>query len=93
MEQRYQDNPEVRDKLEQYMSMTPCQHCHGARLKPESLAVLIGGLHISDVTAMSIERAVEFFDQLELTSMQMYIARQVIKEIKSTFQFLNQCWP
>ncbi len=88
LEQRYQDNPEVRDKLEQYMSMTPCQHCHGARLKPESLAVLIGGLHISDVTAMSIERAVEFFDQLELTSMQMYIARQVIKEIKARFNFL-----
>ena len=88
LEQRYQDNPEARDKLEQYMSMTPCQHCHGARLKPESLAVLIGGLHISDVTAMSIERAVEFFDQLELTSMQMYIARQVIKEIKARFNFL-----
>ncbi|KJS83466.1 MAG: excinuclease ABC subunit A [Peptococcaceae bacterium BICA1-8] len=77
-----------RGDIEQYMANKPCPQCQGARLKPEILAVKIGGKNVSEVTAMSILESKEFFDKLELTEREMLIARQVLKEIKERINFL-----
>ena len=77
-----------RGDIEQYMANKPCPQCQGARLKPEVLAVTIGGKNISQVTALSVLESKEFFDKLELTEREMLIARQVLKEIKERINFL-----
>lgn len=77
-----------RQDIEQYMTNKPCPQCQGARLKPEVLAVRIGGKNISEVTDMTILENKEFFDHLELSKREMLIARQVLKEIKERINFL-----
>jgi len=77
-----------RGDIEQYMANKPCPQCHGARLKPEVLAVKVGGKNISEVTNMSVLETKEFFDNLVLTEREMLIARQVLKEIKERINFL-----
>lgn len=77
-----------RESLEQFMTETPCTACHGQRLKPESLAVKVGGLNIAQVTALSVAQALEFFNSLELSERQQMIARQILKEIKERLGFL-----
>ena len=64
LERRYQetDSEYVREKIEEYMSVVPCPECEGARLRPESLAVKVGGIGIHEVTRMSARRAIEWFD-------------------------------
>lgn len=90
-ERRHKDTNSnyIREELEKYMSFKPCTQCHGARLKKESLAVTVGGRNICEVTDFSVGEAVEFFDHLELTEREAYIAKQVLKEIKSRLQFLK----
>jgi excinuclease ABC subunit A len=78
----------VRDDLERYMSTRPCAACRGARLKPESLAVTIGGRSISQVTALSIGAARAFLESLSLTSREESIARRILKEISTRLGFL-----
>jgi len=75
--------------LHRYMSSFKCPLCKGARLKPESLAVKIGNKSISEVTALSIKKLIEFIDNLQLSDRQKNIAKQVIKEIKARLEFLN----
>lgn len=77
-----------RQDIEQYMTNKPCPQCQGARLKPEVLAVRIGGKNISEVTDMTILENKEFFDHLELSKREILIARQVLKEIKERINFL-----
>jgi len=74
---------------ERFMGRKLCPSCKGARLKPEALAVKIGGLGIDKVVVMSVEKALAFFKALELTDQERQIARQVMKEIVSRVEFLS----
>jgi excinuclease ABC subunit A len=75
--------------LEKFMSHHECSTCHGKRLRPEALAVTVGGKNIYEVTAMSVLDSIVFFDKLELTKSQSEIAAQILKEIKSRLRFLK----
>jgi excinuclease ABC subunit A len=90
MERRYleTDSYQVREDIEQYMSIRPCPACGGARLKPISLAVTVGERGIHEITALPVEKAVEFFDHLKLTEKEEAIARRVLKEIRERLDFL-----
>ena len=81
----------VREELERYQSDQPCEACTGYRLKPQALAVKIAGLHIGEVTEMSIRAAHAWFDTLpaKLTSKQSEIAERILKEIRERLTFLN----
>ncbi|MTV50330.1 excinuclease ABC subunit UvrA [Heliobacillus mobilis] len=90
LERRYKETQSdwSREEIEEYMSQKPCPKCKGARLKPESLAVLIGDKNIHHVTEMSIERALHFFEHLDLSEREQIIARQILKEIRERLGFL-----
>jgi excinuclease ABC subunit A len=77
-----------REQVEQYMREVECPDCHGARLKPETLAVTVGGLNIFELCRMSIVRAVEAIGTLELSERDHLIADRVLKEIRERMQFL-----
>ena len=77
-----------RDKYEQYMREVPCQECNGARLKPEVLAVTIGGLSIAALSALSIGKARAFLQGVEWDARAQHIAVQVLKEIDARLGFL-----
>jgi excinuclease ABC subunit A len=77
-----------RDRLEQYMREVPCRACKGARLKPETLAVTIGGINIAQLTQKSITDAVTFLEDLDLTDREQMIAERLLREIRSRLQFL-----
>jgi excinuclease ABC subunit A len=81
----------MREEIERFMSATPCPACKGFRLKPESLAVKIGGKHIGEVTEMSIRKADAWFTDLpqELSAKQNEIAVRILKEIRERLRFLN----
>ncbi|MGG5252019.1 excinuclease ABC subunit UvrA [Neobacillus sp. SM06] len=78
----------IRDQMEKYMAHQPCPTCKGYRLKKESLAVLVSGRHISEVTDLSIEEAHHFFNELQLTEKEMQIARLILREILERLGFL-----
>ena len=82
------DSDEMRESYENYMTEIPCKACHGARLKPETLAVTVGGRNIDEVTRMTIREADAFFTQLTLTLREMKIAAQILKEIHARLHFL-----
>ncbi|RME23471.1 MAG: excinuclease ABC subunit UvrA, partial [Candidatus Zixiibacteriota bacterium] len=90
LERRYQQTQSsgVRQWIENYMSVTACPACKGARLRPEALSVIIDRETIDSITNMSIKRAREFFDNIKLTKRQQTIARQVLKEIRERLSFL-----
>lgn len=71
----------MRLDIESFMTSTPCPVCHGARLKPEVLSILVGGKNICEVTALTVRDAINFFEALNLTERQQFIARQILKEI------------
>lgn len=79
----------MRLDIEGFMTSTPCPVCHGARLKPEVLAILVGGKNICEVTALTVRDAINFFETLNLTERQQFIARQILKEILARLHFLN----
>ncbi|GAB6931712.1 excinuclease ABC subunit UvrA [Calditerricola satsumensis] len=87
---RYRDttSEHVREMLEAYMAQKPCPACGGARLKPESLAVTVGGKTIAEVTSLSVAEARDFFRNLELTEKEKRIARLILKEIDARLSFL-----
>jgi excinuclease ABC subunit A len=82
------DSDSQREKLEQFMREIPCRACGGARLKPESLAVRIGGINIAQLTARSIRDTLGFFDAAELSEREQMIAERLVKEISSRLGFL-----
>jgi excinuclease ABC subunit A len=90
LERRYRetDSAGQRERIEEYMSFRPCPVCKGARLKPEVLAVTVGDRNIHEFTQMSITRATEFLDTLELTQTEELIGRRIIKEIRERLTFL-----
>ncbi|MGH6867026.1 MAG: excinuclease ABC subunit UvrA [Methyloceanibacter sp.] len=81
----------VEEELERYQTDQPCAECKGYRLKPQALAVKIAGLHIGQVTDMSIREACRWFDALpgKLTRKQNEIAARILKEIRERLNFLN----
>lgn len=85
---RESESDTMREEYENYMSVNLCPECHGARLKPEVLAVTIGGKNIQQVTDMSVAQCQEFFQQVEFTDRELTIGRQVLKEINARLGFL-----
>ena len=88
---RETDSAWVREELGRYQSETPCDACHGKRLKPEALAVKIDGADISDINFLSISKAYLWISTLEerLTAKQLEIGRRILKEIGDRLRFLN----
>jgi excinuclease ABC subunit A len=91
LERRYKetDSSQQRERIEEYMSFRPCPACGGARLKPEVLAVTVGGKNIHELTQLSVTRAIEFLDTLELTETEKLIGARIIKEIRERLTFLD----
>ncbi|KQT51121.1 ABC-ATPase UvrA [Devosia sp. Leaf420] len=93
LERRYKETESagMREEIERYMSAKPCVACGGYRLKPETLAVKIDGLHIGQVSNMSIKVASKWFVDLsdKLSATQSQIGERILKEIRERLNFLN----
>ncbi len=91
LQRRYSETSSdyVKEEIEKFMSASVCPACKGARLKPEALAVTVGGSNIDELTRMSIEKLEEFFARLTLTARQEQIAHQIVKEIRARLGFLS----
>lgn len=85
---RESESDTMREEYENYMSVNLCPECHGARLKPEVLAVTIGGKNIQQVTDMPVAQCQEFFQQVEFSDRELTIGQQVLKEINARLGFL-----
>jgi excinuclease ABC subunit A len=83
------DSEFVKARLHDYLSEQPCEACQGKRLKPQALAVRVGGKNIQEATALTIFRALEFFNALELGTEGAQIAAPVLKEVKARLGFMN----
>ena len=92
LERRYRksDSEMFKEWLMGYMSVAPCEACGGKRLKPEVLAVTVGGLNIAEFCDMPVKDELEFIENLELTDRQRTIGDQIIKEITARLKFLVQ---
>ena len=94
MARRYQEteSEDVRERLKEAMEFRPCEVCHGARLKPEILAVTVREVSIDAFCRMPVERAADFCDRLaaSLTETERAIAREIIKEIRQRLGFLRE---
>ena len=91
LQRRYResDSSSQRERIEEYMSFRPCPACGGARLKPEVLAVTVGGINIHEFTRLSVTAALAFFERLELSPTEELIAVRVVKEIRERLSFLE----
>ncbi|MGH3057223.1 MAG: excinuclease ABC subunit UvrA, partial [Gaiellaceae bacterium] len=91
LERRYKetDSSQQRERIEEYMSFRPCPACKGARLRPEVLAVTVGERNIHELTRLSVTRAIEFLEGLELTETEQLIGARIIKEIRERLTFLD----
>jgi excinuclease ABC subunit A len=91
LERRYHetDSDRVRENLERFMNVMPCPTCQGARLRPESLFVRVGGSNIQEICALSIHDAEQFFQTLRLSEKEFEIGRRVLKEIRERLSFLT----
>ena len=91
LERRYVETQSDASKkeIESFMAACPCPACQGRRLRPEALAVTVGGLSIHDATTMPVDDEIAFFDGLTLTGNQHMIAAQILKEIGSRLRFLQ----
>lgn len=90
VQRRYRETGSETGKAmyEEFMRITPCEACHGQRLKPESLAVTIGEKNVYEATSMSIVRLLDWLNALQLTPQQELIGAQILKEIRARVQFL-----
>lgn len=90
LERRYRETGSdyMKDKMDQYMRVTPCETCGGQRLKPEVLAVTIGKKNIAEISNLSIRDAYIFMEKLKLSKKDSMIANQILKEIKARLNFL-----
>jgi excinuclease ABC subunit A len=91
LNRRYRESTSdwARQELEQYMSENTCTACKGRRLRPEVLGVTVGGKNIMEVSALSVRDSLAFFEQLELSEVDLMIGRQIIKEIEERLRFLD----
>ena len=90
LQRRYREteSTQQRERIEEYMSMRPCPECHGARLKPEVLAVTVGGSSIHGFSQLSVTQALRFLDELDLTPTEQLIGHRIVKEIRERLTFL-----
>ena len=79
----------VKEEISGVMSGIECPECHGDRLKPEILAVTVGGINIADFTKMSVRDALKFLDEIRLTDRELLIAESILKEVKGRLNFLK----
>ncbi len=88
---RETDSAWLKDELGRYLSSAPCEACHGHRLKPEALAVKVGGRHVGEVTELAIEAAAAWFEALpaQLSAKHNEIASRILKEINERLGFLR----
>src|SRR6059036_2928301 len=91
LQRRYKDtdSSQQRERIEEYMSFLPCPVCKGARLKPEVLAVTVGGRSIHDFSQQSVNAALRFLDELGLTQTEQLIGHRIVKEIRERLTFLD----
>ena len=91
MDRRYNESYSAaqRESYEKYMAVTTCEHCGGKRLKPEALAVTVGGKNIYELSSLSVGDSITFFEKLKLTATEKTIAHQILKEITSRLQFMK----
>jgi len=91
LKRRYEEteSEQIRQRIEEYVAQVPCPECHGARLKPTSLAVTVGDKNIHELTLLSVREAIEFLQALQLTEMERLIGGRVIREIGERLRFLN----
>ena len=91
LQRRYMETSStwIREWLENYMVESECETCHGARLNDEALSVYVGNKNIFELTSMSIDKIIDFFDKLKLNKEQEEIADLLIKEIRSRLTFLS----
>ena len=90
LERRFAEGSEwSKDEISALMSDVSCPVCHGKRLKPEVLAVTVGGLNIMELTDLSVTNALEFFGKLQLTEREQLIGARIIKEIRERLGFLR----
>jgi excinuclease ABC subunit A len=91
LERRYRESESawVREKIEEFMQLRPCPDCKGARLKPESRAVLVGGTAIHEFTALSTRKALAWVEALELSEHEQRIAKLIMREIEERLRFLE----
>jgi excinuclease ABC subunit A len=91
LERRYKetDSDLVKEKIEEYMTLRPCPECKGARLRPESRAVLVAGTPIHEFTALSVKASRAWVEQLELSEHEQRIARLILREIEERLRFLD----
>lgn len=87
---RYEEawTEKMKESLSNYLIEKPCPVCHGARLRPESLAFRVGGKNIYELSSMPVSGLLEFMDHIELTEKEKIIADQILKEVKSRLSFL-----
>ena len=90
LERRYRETASdfMQERIQQYMTNKPCPDCHGARLKPEILAVTVGGKSISQINDMSVSDSYNFFENIKLNEKEGIIGFQILKEIKERLKFL-----
>ncbi|MEE4270994.1 MAG: excinuclease ABC subunit UvrA [Thermoanaerobaculales bacterium] len=90
LERRYKEtsSEHVRRELERFMSFAPCHACHGARLRPESLAVKVSGASLADISALSVQQALEWFAGVDLSHREAQIATKVLREVHDRLGFL-----
>ncbi|WP_342462010.1 excinuclease ABC subunit UvrA [Bacillus sp. FSL R5-0286] len=91
IERRYKETSSdyIREQMEKYMANQPCPTCKGYRLKKETLAVLINGKHIGEMTDLSVSDALDFYEKIELSEKDLQIAQLILREIKERLSFLN----
>ncbi|MHB8842443.1 MAG: excinuclease ABC subunit UvrA [Candidatus Aquicultor sp.] len=85
---RETDSDYAREWISQYMALRPCAACNGARLKPESLAVTVGGLNIYELCEMSVKDTLSFISNVTLSDREQMIAHRVLKEVRERLKFL-----
>ena len=91
LERRYRetDSEFSREKIEEYMSLRPCPACGGARLRPESRAVLVAGMPIHEFTHLSVRAALTWLAEVQLSETERHIARLILREISERLNFLE----
>lgn len=90
LKRRYTESSSDRmlDRIDEFMEEVPCPKCHGTRLKNTSLAIKVGGINIHELTELSIDKSLKFFNELKLSKSESIIAEELLKEIKSRLSFL-----
>jgi excinuclease ABC subunit A len=91
LKRRYKESTSdgIKEWIESFMTEKPCEACKGKRLRPEALAVTVGGSNIDELSTLSVEEALKFFSAVALTDVEKQISKQIVKEIKARLTFMK----